>query len=260
MSALRALTEVVAARTVLHQMVRQQLILRYRRTLLGYLWTLINPLLMMTVTAIVFANLFKADLKTFAIFMFAGMVPWNCFSAIVSQSASALISNEALIKKIYLPKLLFPLGIAISLTIDSLLSLIALLIIILFIGGEPTWALLFLPFSYMLLLVFSFGIALALSIITVFFRDLQHVIVIVLQALFFLTPILYDKTALIGEAAYLLALNPVAPFVELFRAPIRFGVLPDMAIVTQCLLLATVSFVCGFAFFLAQEKKVVFRL
>jgi ABC-type polysaccharide/polyol phosphate export permease len=115
-------SELYGNRNVLQQLIAQQLILRYRRTLLGYLWTLINPLLMMSVMAVVFSTLFKADLKTFAVFLFAGMIPWNFFSSVVTQSGTAFINNESLIKKIYLPKAIFPLSIAFALLVDSLLS------------------------------------------------------------------------------------------------------------------------------------------
>jgi ABC-type polysaccharide/polyol phosphate export permease len=130
------LFELYGSRNVLSQLVAQQLILRYRRTVLGYLWTLINPLLMMSVMALVFATLFKADLKTFAVFLFAGMIPWNFFNSVVTQSGMSFINNEGLIKKIYLPKAIFPLSIAFALLIDSVLSFLALFVIILAIGGS----------------------------------------------------------------------------------------------------------------------------
>src|SRR3990172_2110847 len=112
------LSELQANRAVLRQLVSQQLILRYRRTALGYLWTLINPLLMMSVMAVVFATLFKSDLRTFTVFLFAGMIPWNFFSSVVTQSGTSFINNEGLIKKIYLPKIVFPLSITFALLID----------------------------------------------------------------------------------------------------------------------------------------------
>lgn len=261
MSVARHIREVIDAKSVLYQLVRQQLILRYRRTLLGYLWTLINPLLMMTITALVFANLFKMELKTFVIFMFAGMVPWNCFSAIVTQSAASFIQNEGLIKKIYLPKLLFPLSVSLSALIDSVLQLIVLFFIMFCIGAEPSGALLFLPVAYLLLLLFSLGIALFISTLTVFLRDLQHVVTIALQALFFLTPIIYDKTAVVGtKLEWLLTINPLTWFVHLFRDPIRYATLPDQSTILTTALLSLVSLVIGFAFFAQQEKKLVFRL
>ncbi len=252
--------ELIAARGILHQLVRQQLILRYRRTLFGYLWTLLNPLFMMSITAIVFANLFHSDLKTFAIFMFAGMVAWNCFSNMVVLSTNSLINNEGLIKKIYLPKILFPLSVSLGVLIDSVLSLGALFIIILYIGGTPSWSLLFLPVAYVLLFLFAFGFALIMSIATIFYRDLQHVIGIAMQALFFMTPIIYDKNRITGKFATLLDLNPVTYFVDLFRMPIRYGELPSMDTLSIAIVLALVSLSCGVTLFLRLENKIVYRL
>jgi ABC-2 type transport system permease protein/lipopolysaccharide transport system permease protein len=212
-------TEVHASRAVLWRLVRQQLILRYRRTVLGYLWTLINPLLMMSVMAMVFATIFKEDVKVFAVFLFAGMIPWNCFNSIVVQSSGSFINNEGLIKKIYLPKAVFPLSVSVGVIIDSLLSFVALFAIIIAVGGTFSTALFFIPVAYVLLFMFSLGVGLVLSIVTVFFRDMQYVLQIAMQGLFFLTPILYKASALSGAVAGLVALNPVVPYIELFRAP-----------------------------------------
>lgn len=254
------LREIRTYRDVLFQLVRQQLILRYRRTVFGYLWTLLNPILMMTVTAVVFAALFKVELKTFAIFLFAGMIPWNCFNSTVTQSAAAFINNEGLIKKIYLPRLLFPLSVSIGVFIDSLLSFIALFAIMIVIGAPFSWTLLFIPIAYLLLFLFAFGIALVVSVATVFFRDLQYVIGIAMQALFFLTPILYKSEALAGKVAWLIKINPVAAFIELFRAPLYTASLPDISVVINAFLIAFFSISVGIVIFIKQEKKIVFRL
>lgn len=254
------LRELKTDRAVLWQLVRQQLILRYRRTALGYLWTLINPILMMSVTSIVFATLFKMDLKTYAVFLFAGMIPWSCFSAIVTQSGGSFINNEGLIKKIYLPKIIFPLSVSLGILVDSVLSFIALFLIILIIGGQLSWALLFIPVAYLLLFLFSLGIALVASIATVFFRDLQHVLVITMQAWFFLTPVLYKNTALAGKVAWLVGINPIVPFIELFRAPLYLAQLPSTDVIITTVVFSLVSMSIGVLFFLFQERKIVFRL
>ena len=252
--------DVLSYYDVLAQLVRQQLILRYRRTVFGYLWTLLNPILMMSVTAVVFASLFKQDIKTFTIFLFAGMIPWNCFSAIVTQSSTSFINNEGLIKKIYLPKIIFPLGVSLGIVIDSLFSFVALFAIILALGGKISWALLFIPLAYSLLFFFSLGIALIVSIITVFFRDLQYVIGIIMQALFFLSPILYKSSDLTGKVSWVVDINPLSFYIELFRAPLYSGVLPSTDTLLLTALISAVSMLIGLTFFSLQEKKIVFRL
>lgn len=252
--------EIKTYRDVLFQLVRQQLILRYRRTIFGYFWTLLNPILMMSVTAVVFSSLFKVDLKTFAIFLFAGMIPWGLFNATITQASTAFIHNENLIKKIYLPRILFPLSVAIGLAIDSIFSFMALFILMLVMGSPFSTALLFIPIAYFLMFIFVFGLALIVSIATVFFRDLQYVMGIAMQALFFLTPIIYKSEDLTGKVAWLIDLNPLGLFIELFRAPLSRAVMPDLVTIQYAFLIAMASLIFGFFFFISQEKKIVFRL
>ena len=254
------LRELQAYRAVLQQLVRQQLTLRYRRTALGFLWTLINPLLMMSVMALVFATLFKADLKTFTVFLFAGMIPWNFFNSVVTRSATSFIHNEGLIKKIYLPKIIFPLSIAFAFLIDSALSFVVLFAIIIIMGGSLSWAVLFIPIAYLLLFILTSGIGLIASVATVFFRDLEHVILIAMQGLFFLTPVLYKQDALAGKVAWLVGLNPAVPFIELFRAPLYQASLPSPSVFLQAALLSLSAMAIGLFVFIRQEKKIVFRL
>jgi ABC-2 type transport system permease protein/lipopolysaccharide transport system permease protein len=253
-------SELHESRHVLYQLVKQHLILRYRRTFLGYLWTLLNPLLMMSVTAIVFSTLFQVDLKTYAIFLFAGMIPFSYFSSSVTQNGLSLIGNEGLIKKIYIPKLVFPLSTSLGLLLDSVLTSAVLFLIILAIGGKLSLALLFIPLAYLLLFLFSLSLSMVMAVSTVYFRDLQYVTGILMQALFFLTPIMYKPEALAGKVAWLVSLNPLVPFIELFRGPIYLGTMPSANAISRSLVIALISLVVGFWFFMRHERRLVFRL
>lgn len=188
------------------------------------------------------------------------MIPWNFFSAVVTQSGTSFINNEGLIKKIYLPKGIFPLSIAFALLIDSVLSFIALFAIILIIGGSLSWAVLFLPVAFLLLFFFSLGIGLIISVATVFFRDLQYVVTIAMQGLFFLTPVLYQRNALAGKVAWLVDLNPVVPFIELFRAPLSQAMFPSASAIIQASLISFSALAIGLFTLFRQEKNIVFRL
>lgn len=257
---LNSFMELHAFRSVLFRLVRQQLVLRYRRTVLGYLWTLVNPLLMMSVMAMVFSTIYKEDVRGFAVFLFAGMIPWNCFNSIVVQSSSTFINNEGLIKKIYLPKSIFPLSVSISVVVDSALSFVALFAIIIAVGGRLSTSLFFVPLAYVLLYFFSLGVALVLSVLTVFFRDVQYVLQIAMQGLFFLTPILYKASSLSGPVADLVGLNPVVPYIEMFRVSLTEGHIPDSKVVLQAVVISLVAFSVGLGALLSQERKIVFRL
>ena len=257
---IRLIKEIYLYKDALMQLVSQNLILRYRRTVLGYFWTLLNPLLMMTVMAVVFANLFKADLKTFTVFLFAGMIPWNFSNSAVSQSAGSLIANEGIIKKIYMPKLLFPLSTTVALFIDSILAFFILFVIILLLGGSLSWALFFLPIAFVLIFIFAFGLGVVSAIATVYFRDLQYIIIIGLQGLFFLTPIFYKKDDIFGAVSWIIDLNPVVPFISLFREPILNGQLPNTVIIIQATFLSLASAMSALLLFGKVNKKIMFRL
>jgi len=254
------LKEIIDTRSILYQLVRQQLTLRYRRSFFGYLWTLINPLMMMSVTAVVFSNIFKIELNKYAVFLFSGMIPFSYFSTAVVQSGQSLTSNEALLKKIYIPKIFFPASVSISILIDSILTTAALFMIILVIGGKLSISLVFLPIAYILLYFFSFGVSLVMAISTVYFRDLQHVVGIAMQALLFLTPVFYKTDTMQGEVAWLIGLNPLTSFVELFRMPIFLSELPPLTTVLSAGALALVSIMIGMMVFRKFENHIVFRL
>jgi ABC-type polysaccharide/polyol phosphate export permease len=250
--------EIREHRNILYQLVRQQITLRYRRTFLGYLWTLLNPLLMMSVTAVVFSAIFRMDLKTYAIFLFSGVIAFNLFATIVTQSGQSLIGNEQLIKKIYIPKILFPLAVSIALLIDSVLMFASLFLIILAIGGNISLPLLGILPAYIVLLAFAAGVGLVFSIMAVYFRDLQHIIG--MQALIFLSPVYYKPDSLSGKVEWAIRLNPLTHFIDLFRAPIYQGTLPAPSSVLFALLYATVSLAFGLWFFRRHEKRVAFRM
>ncbi|MFP3553200.1 ABC transporter permease [Paraburkholderia sp. SIMBA_049] len=245
---------------MLTQLVTQQLLARYRRTIFGYLWTILNPLMMMAVSAVVFSHIFRFGLRDYAIFLFAATVPWNFFSGCIVQAGSSIVANESLIKKVYIPKLVFPVATATGSLLDSLFGLVALFVIALIVGAKASWALFFLPVSFVILYVFAVGLALIVSIMMVYFRDLQHLIGVLLQALFFLTPIMYQPEALSPRLQGFIRFNPMFYFVDLFRAPIYRSELPAVSTLGITIGLAAVSLLIGIKVFRSYEHKLIFRL
>lgn len=247
---------------IFSQLVKQNLKLKYRRTFLGYIWSLLNPLLTIFIISIVFSSLLKIDFYTYICSAFAGLIPWFLINQVAFNSSTVFISNEALIKKIYLPKHLFPLGIASSLLIDSILSFIALYIFFLiFFNLEFSYlSIFFLAISYLILYFFIIGISFFISIISVFFRDLQWIIPVMFQALFFLTPILYSKDLTSGLLLTIVEINPLTPLIELFKIPILFNVAPSIDHLLISLLISLFFFVFGLIFFIWLEKYIIYRL
>ena len=254
------LSEIINSKFVIVELVRAQIKLRYRRTLLGYLWTLLNPLFSMTVIAVVFSTLFGMPFHVFALYLLTGMVPWLLFSNIVTQATTCLIFNEGILKKVFINKSVFPISVTLANLVDSIYSFCALSIIILYMGGKLTLALFFLPISFVLLLLFCFGISLIVSILSVKYRDLLQIIPIFLQAGFFLTPIIYRPESLHGKLKFLISLNPLVPFLELFRTPLLLGQVPSLATIGQALILVVVSLLVGNYYYQKQKNKVIFEL
>lgn len=254
------LLETYERRTIIFELVRQQLILRYRRTALGFLWTLINPLLMMSITAAVFSRLFNMDIKTYALYLFAGLIPWNLFTSMLTQSSMAYISNEGLMRKIYIPRLVFPLSISIGTTIDSILAFLSLFILFLIVGSNFSISMMFVPISYLLLYLFGLGISVALSLFTVFFRDLQQVITVSLQALFFLTPVMYRQQDIGGWVGAIVNLNPMTHFIALFRAPLYEHGIPPLENLSVACIWVAISLAIGAISYQKLQSKIIFRL
>ncbi|HCR0803173.1 ABC transporter permease [Enterobacter roggenkampii] len=254
------INEIIEYRQVLRQLIHQQITMRYRRTFFGFLWTLLNPLLNMAIIAVVFSLVMKFQVNEYAIFLFAAMIPWSVFSNSLNQGGGALLANESLFKKIYLPKQLFVISVVISTLVDSLLSTACLFIIALILGAKISAALLFLPVAFLLLVMFSLGVTFILSIVTVYYRDVQYLIGVVLQALYFATPIIYPITAIPEKFHAIFTWNPLVYYIDLFRSPIYFGTLPDAHSLIICSVCSLLSIVCGVIYFRRNDAKVIFRL
>lgn len=244
------------------QLVKQNLKLKYRRTFLGYVWSLLNPLLTIFTISIVFSSILKINFSIYLCTAFAGLIPWFLINQVAFNSSTVFISNEALIKKIYLPKYLFPLSIVSSLLIDSILSFIVLYIIFLiFLNLEFSFlSLSFLAVSYLIIFFFALGISFFISIISVFFRDLQWIIPVMFQALFFLTPILYSKELASGVLSFIVEINPLTPLIELFKIPILFNLIPSIELLLISILISLFFFFFGLFFFIKLEKYIIYRL
>ena len=234
--------------------------MRYRRTIFGFLWTLLNPLLNMAVIATVFSIVMKFQIRDYSIFLFSAVIPWGFFSNSISQCSSALLANEGIFKKIYLPKQIFITANVVSVLVDSLLSTVCLFFIALYFGAQLSSALFFLPVSFFLLFMFSYGLGLIFSILSVFLRDVQYLIGVILQALYFMTPIIYPVSAVPEEFRWVFTWNPMFYFVDLFRDPIYNATLPQMESLQLCIAFALVSFVLGIFIFKVNDRKIMFRL
>jgi len=264
--------ELVQFWPVIQNMVVQDLRVRYQRSVLGFLWTLLNPILMMTTLALVFPLLFQTSRENYIVLLFSGMVPWTFMSACLNDCAFAIINNEGLIRKIYLPKLIFPLTrVLINLTtfIFSLAALLTLFSILMPIGAKLhlpivylklSFSLVFLPVAILLFAAYSLGIGLIVATANTFFRDCGHLVSVVLQAWYFATPVIYEISRFSPQTQRWFWLNPAFPFIRLFQVILYEGLWPSRVLLLVATGIASVSLGVGYVAFKSQEDKLVFRL
>ena len=254
--------ELVRFWPVVQNMVSQELRVRYQRSFMGFLWTLINPLLMMLVLSVVFSTLMPIGREggSYTLYLLAGMVPWSFMAGSITEAAVCIIQNEVLIRKIYLPKLVFPLVRVLINLVTGVLSLCALFLLLIPLGARPSAAMLFLPVAIALHVAFTLGLCLLVSTANTFFRDCGHLVGVFIQAWYFLTPIIYPITQFKEDQHWRFWLNPAFYFVEMFHAVLCYGRLPQLSVVLIAAALAVASLGIGYVTFKSNEDKMVFRL
>lgn len=204
-------------RPLLGELVARDIKIKYRKSVLGVLWTLLNPLFMMIILSVVFSNLFKFDIENFPLYLLSGQIIFNFYSESTSSAMSAITGNAALIKKVYVPKYLFVISRVFSSFINLMASFTALILVMIATRAELHWTVIlsFIPLA--LLVLFSLGIGLILSAITVRFRDIMHLYSVFLTALTYLTPVIYPMSILPSWLYKIVMLNPLTNILIMFR-------------------------------------------
>jgi lipopolysaccharide transport system permease protein len=244
-----AFQEIIEYREFLAQYVLQTLRSRYRGSVLGFFWTLLNPLLIYVTLSIVFSYINKQDLRTFGIYFFSGYVPWVFFVAATSIGTSSIVGNTQYVTRIYLPKALFPVWATLISVVDVLAAMIIMFGMMALMQAAFTPALLILPLSLLLLILFVLGLCFLFGALNVFLRDFQFLWASVTFLWFFFSPILFPLEKIPeGPRAYF-ALNPMVPFLELFQDPISKGLFPPSGVWMQAAIYSVVALVAGTFFF-----------
>lgn len=215
-------------RPLLNELVARDIKIKYRRSVLGVLWTILNPLFMMIVLSVVFSNLFRFDIENFPVYLLSGQVIFNFFNDTTTTSMGAIIGNGALIKKIYVPKYLFVLSRVMSSFINLMASITALIFVMLGTRVEMHWTVVLVPIPLFFLVAFSLGVGLFLAAITVKFRDVMHLYSVFTTALMYLTPVIYPMSILPGWLAIIVKANPITNILMMFRDVMMNGKLPSI--------------------------------
>jgi ABC-type polysaccharide/polyol phosphate export permease len=255
-----SLKEVYEYRSLLINLVVTELRLRYRRSVLGFVWTMLNPLLTMSVITVVFSTVFRFGVEDFAILLLAGLLPWNFFEQSISSSLMSIVGKGGLIRKVYFPKAILPLATVLANLINFLFALVPLLFLVHIIGPGLNASILFLPMACLIFFVFVTGFSFFFACINVFFRDFSHMTDVLMRALFYASPILYTIDFMPDGMRKFLLLNPLSYYIACFRDPIYYRHLPSLETVLIAVSLSVTSLITGFLVFSRYEKHFVIRV
>ena len=244
-------------RELVRILVARDLKVRYKRSVLGFLWTLLNPLITIAIFSFVFARVFSAFYHEYKLYMFSGVLIWNFFSLASTQGLSSVLSGGGIIRKIAVPKLVFPVAAVCSNFVNLVFSLLVLGIFIPFVGGRFSPAMLWLFAALPLLLVFTLGLSFLTATITVFLRDIRDMWDPILMVWFFLTPVFYPRSVVPQKYYSLLRFNPMLSIMELCRLPIYLGISPSPGLWFKSMVAALIALVVGVLVFRMCEDKFV---
>lgn len=256
----KQIKELFQFRELLFNLVIYELKLRYRNSILGFLWTILNPLFYLLILAIVFSKIIKFQIPNYTIFLFAGLTPWLMIQQTVTIATASIVNNQALIRRVYVPKMVFPLSNVFSRYIDHAILTLILLVFMTIFKVPFTWSLLFIPVIVLMIFFFSLGLSLITTVAHIKIRDVQHIVAIIFQILFYATPIIYPLDILPSKYQPLLLWNPFFYFVQCFRFPIYYSSLPPSRLFLAALALTVVTFAFGFFLFYKKEKYFVYHL
>ncbi len=242
---------------ILTSLVSKDFKLKYRRSALGVLWSVLNPLLMMIVLTAVFSTVFRFQIENFALYLILGQTLFGLMSDATLGAMSSIIDSASLIKKIRINKILFPLEKVAFALVNFVISLIAVVAVMVFFQVVPTLNLLFLPLLLLYVFAFSLGLGLLIAALSVFFRDVMHLWSVVLTAWTYATPLFYPIEILPDFLAPLMQFNPMYHYVTYFREIALWGMTPSFEQNLICIGFAAAALVLGYVVFRAKEKKFI---
>lgn len=247
-------------RDLLMTLVARELTVRYKRSVIGFLWTMLQPMLTMVVLHFVFSSIFRFEVANYPVYVLAGVLFWNFFSQSIISSMNSLRGNAGLLKKLPVPHAVFPVATVIAGVVNLLLAMVPLLVI-LFVTSHPHRlppSLLFLPVAILIATVFTLGAGLLLSPLAVFFYDVVEVVGVVMMLAMYATPIFYPLKIVPEQYRWVVRFNPVRSILEVFRDPIYFQKVPPLTHLSVAALVAVIALALGYWSFRRSADRIPF--
>ena len=227
---------------------------KYKNSFLGVIWSFLNPLLQIAVYAFVFGKILNANEENYAVFICCGLIPWTFFSASINRSSFSMVENGSIIKKVYFPREVIPISIVTAEAVNFVISSFIILGFVIVSGVGFSWHVIFYPIALFVLYTFLVSAAFFLSSITVYVRDLQHFVGVILQLMFYATPIAYSAARVPASFKWVIKINPVAYIIDAFRKIFIYHQLPDFSGLGMVFAISLVLFVVGYLVFSKLQK------
>ena len=255
-----ALLSIRKYRFLIRQLVSRDFKTKYKRSVLGVLWSFLNPLLMMTVQYFVFSTIFKTDISNYPVYLLIGIISFNFFSEASSMALMSILGNSTLITKVYMPKYIYPLTRVMSSVINLAISLVPLAMMIILTGVDLKKSAILSVYFLICLIVFSLGLGMVLSTAMVFFRDVQFLWGVFSMLWMYATPIFYPESILPDKFRFVLEINPLYYFLKSMRMCILDGISPEPMVYIQCAFMAFVMLLLGTIIFRKSQDRFVLYL
>jgi len=220
--------EIYNYRELLKNNIKKEIRGKYKGAWLGVVWSYLNPLLMLVVYSIVFSKIMRIQIPNYTMFLFTALIPWTFFTTTVSQGSFSVIASGNLLKKVYFPREIIPISVVTSNLVNFLISCVIMFTFILISGIGFSKYVIFFPIIVLIQYLLLMGITLILSAVTVFVRDLEHIITVLLMVLLYGTPILYSMDMVPESIRRVISLNPMTPVISAYRDVLFYQVKPDI--------------------------------
>jgi len=257
--ALTEIQELKHYRYLLKQLVRRDIVARYKRSFLGVAWTMLNPLGTMLIMTFVFSNLFKS-VQSYPVYILSGLIAWNFFAQGTNAAMSGLVWGGSLMQRIYLPRTIFGVSAIGTALVNLLLSIIPLLLVMVITQTTIHLTFLFLPISILLLTGFALGFGLLLSALAIFFPDVAEMYQILLMAWMYLTPVIYPEEIIPAQFMTIYRINPMYWMLKMFRMPVYEGVIPTLQDLWPALAWSVGMLIVGWLFFTSRSDEYAYRV
>ena len=234
---------------------RKELRTRYKGSFLGFLWTFVNPLLQLVVYSLIFPFIMKFSQENYAMFMFVALVPWNFFTASLQGSSGLIIWNDSLVTKVYFPREVLPISYTLSGLCNMIFSYMIVIPMLIIFGVPLTWNLLWLPVLFVIQTILCLGLAFIVSSINVYFRDLENLIAVGTLALYFLSPVMYDISAIPEKFHKIIYINPMTSLLVMYRDVTFRGIAIDLSLLLFSVVYSIIICLLGWKIFIVLQKK-----